>query len=93
MNTITLKQAQAILKVLRKMDPSAQMHTDYSGKFMWGAKCLGYSANNAAIVGSGLAMVLSTYKDIDLLEILEDSRSDSLARQEIAYFPLLQVEG
>jgi hypothetical protein len=91
-NTITLAQAQQILKVLRKMDPTAELHSDYSGKFMFGAKCIGYSAHNAAIVGSGIAMVLSTDKDIDLLEILEDSRTDSLGLGEIAYYPLLQLE-
>lgn len=92
MATITLAQAKKIRTVLRKMDPTAELHPGYSGRFMFGAKCIGYSAYNAAIVGSAIAMVLSIDKDIDLLEVLEDSRTDALGLSEIAYYPRLQLE-
>lgn len=89
-NTITKAQANKILRVLRKLDPNATLHPDYSGRFMYGQTCVGYSARNGAHVGTAVAIALAGTK-IDVLELVESACTDDLAMDEIVYFPSTQI--
>ena len=63
---------------------------DYSGRFMYGKKCIGYicEPNEKYNIMAGLADYLSK-KNIDLSEkkILEDN----VARDRIIYFPYISL--
>jgi hypothetical protein len=90
MTTITKTQARKILTVLRKLDASATMHTDYSGKFMFEQNCLGYSARNGAHVGAAVAIALAGSK-VDVMALVEKACTDTLAFDEIVYFPSIRI--
>lgn len=90
MNTITINQAIAIKNIINTMDDSVELFPAYSGRFMFGAECVGYSVHSVATVGMAVAQVLMG-TDIDVAEVLSDSRTDDMGKQTIVYFPLLQV--
>lgn len=87
MNTkLTVKQAKGIHTVLKRIDPDARMISDYSGKFMFGATCLGYVISDPATVGMAVAMTLAGSK-IDPIEMMSASAMDDMGLNHIVYFP------
>lgn len=89
-NTITKAQANKILRTLRQLDPTATMHPTYSGRFMYGQECIGFSARNGAHVGTAVAIALAG-TTIDVMALVETACTDDLALDEIVYFPSTQI--
>lgn len=72
------------------LDPEAAIYEDYSGRAMYGEKCIG-------IVGSpsecAAFLVEITAEDPDLgREMARKERTDSMGRSMIAYYPGIQLE-
>lgn len=71
--------------------------TDYSGRFMYGDRCLGVSGDNAlSIVIETIAEFArnaeTTDEVVDFVERLGNVRSDSLGLGQIVYFPSIEWE-
>lgn len=92
MNTITRTQVTEILNILRHSNGGASVRTDYSGRFMHGATCIGFVNDNPALVGVAVAMVLED-SDINVLELMEDAFQDDMGLEYITYFANLKVKG
>jgi hypothetical protein len=76
--------------LLADLDREDAIYEDYSGRGMYGEKCLG-------IVGSGAEcarfLVEITAADPDLgREMARKQREDSMGRDMIAYYPGIQLE-
>lgn len=68
----------------------------YSGRFMYGKQCLGFETDESSVKAIGLILVslcrgasaVRAKEDVmDLAEILQDAREDSLGLGTIVYFP------
>lgn len=72
----------------------ASFYADYSGRCMYGAKCVGIVHDVSdlrvayAIVQASLNANLDAYDALDVLDTLaRDARTDSMGRSTIIYFP------
>lgn len=66
---------------------------DYSGRFMYGKKCLGITTDSEWETAISIAKWLfNNYPDEaeDILNALKDCRYDSLGRKTVVYFPSIQ---
>lgn len=71
-------------------DSDSDVRTDYSGRGMYGDRCLGFVIDVPdVLVGVALATVLD---ENDAWEIARDARIDSMGRSTIIYFPGWTVE-
>ena len=95
---------QAVLDV--QSDTGADIRSDYSGRFMYGDKCLGIVSNRLDTVlavlqylidanlqksGESLASISGEDAFFELQPFLEEMRSDSMGQSTIWYFPFVQV--
>jgi hypothetical protein len=66
------------------------IHTDYSGRGMFGDSCLGIAHET---IGELLDLVLALDHAGEELDWLSGARQDSLGRAMITYFPRVTVTG
>ncbi len=69
---------------------NAELHTGYSGRFMYGKTCLGFSIDDGifAAIGNIIASLAGQPEQLrEFAEMLADSRTDSLGLGQIVYFP------
>lgn len=92
MTTLTTQQAETILSILQRSEPTAEMRTDYSGRAMYGQTCLGYVVSNPAIVGTAIALGLAD-TGLDPMALMASVRQDAMGRETIVYFPGITVQG
>lgn len=91
MTTLTAQQAENILNILQRTEPTAEMRNDYSGRAMYGETCLGYAVSNPSIVGTAIALGLAD-SDLDPMALMASSRQDAMGRDFIVYFPGTTVQ-
>lgn len=91
MTTLTTQQAHTILNILQRSEPTAELRTDYSGRAMFGATCLGFVVSNPGIVGAAVALGLSV-TELDPVALMATSRQDDMGRDRIVYFPGTTVQ-
>lgn len=92
MTTLTAQQAETILNILQRTDPTAELRTDYSGRVMYGETCLGFVVSNPSIVRTAIALGLGD-SDLDPMALMVSSRQDAMGREVIVYFPGTTVQG
>lgn len=90
--TLTTAQAKSILRNLPANDPNVRLMTDYSGKFMFGAKCIAFGASSALDVSTA---VMLTALDGDWFEasqyLMSLARQDDLGLGVVVYFPGIKI--
>ncbi len=91
MTTLTATQADTILNILQRTEPTAETRTDYSGRAMYGKTCLGFIVSNPALVGTAIALGLGD-SDLDPMALIASSRQDAMGREVIVYFPGTTVQ-
>lgn len=77
-------------EVQQAIAENAELHTDYSGRFMYGKTCLGFSSDDGifSAIGSIIASLAEQPEQLrEFAEMLADSRTDSLGLGQIVYFP------
>ena len=88
-NTISKELKEAIERISEDCDIT--IHEDYSGRFMYGATCLGLSFEGSA--GSLFAAFIRELENAEsstveeAAEMFDDMRSDNLGLGTIYYFP------
>ncbi len=95
---LTTEQLKQIIDGTQMQDGETLKTRSYSGRAMYGSKCLGYTveshnliASVAWIMVSAADMEVDTYK---VAEAFEESRTDNMGRSAmIVYFPKMDVEG
>jgi hypothetical protein len=98
MNRITADEQLAIVKTgifkaaiveLADMDIDAELREDYSGRGMYGKKCLGIVANCSGVqIGMAFALALfDQTNDLDMQTLIDvtPKRSDSMGKDFIYY--------
>ena len=88
--TITSDDQWELSTALYAIDSEAELVTDYSGRGMYGAECIGIIAKDT----DRILLALSRRLPDDLADKLENARADhdSMGLSEIVYFPSLTVE-
>ena len=90
--TLTNKQATAVHTALKANDADAQMFPDYSGKFMYGARCLAFTALSAievSIAFMNAALDGGWFEEAK--HILTLAREDDFGLATVIYFPGIQI--
>lgn len=89
-----------ILKNICDADPdSYSLYKDYSGRGMYGKKCVGVTCGSAMKLAAAVmeeCAGLVGDEDFDMSEIADDFRrasTDSMGRDMIVYFPGVEWEG
>ena len=60
---------------------------DYSGRGMYGKECLGFTTDNEIADCVNIALTLAPGDVIDAAALFNNSRTDSMGRSTIVYFP------
>lgn len=88
-NTISKELTEVIARISEDCDIT--IHEDYSGRFMYGATCLGLSfEGSAGSLFAAFIRELETYGEYvneEAAEMFDDMRSDNLGLGTIFYFP------
>ena len=75
-------------------DAETLLTTDYSGRGMYDRNCVGFYAEPAMVIAA-FAKALGEDRNLDwdmeLMELAEMVRTDSMGRGTITYFPSLQI--
>ena len=68
-------------------DHEFRLHTDYSGRAMYGKKCIGLEGPSAMMAAAHLAAAVAAVLDIAIHEVASELRSDSMGQASIVYLP------
>lgn len=72
--------------------PEEAVRTDYSGRYMYGATCVGFDLSGASEMLS-LGAALRNECDVETLEQFESAATtDSMGMGIVVYFPGIEVE-
>lgn len=91
-----MKVSADVIQVLENVFDDVR--TDYSGRGMYGATCVGVVVTDVFELGEGLEEALHVYEDddevVELVEYMQEHRpsTDSMAFNTIVYWPGLSVE-
>ena len=87
MITISLPEAAAIAKAA-----NAELRTDYSGRGMYGAQCIGYDVHDmSGVMRLGVAINRLLNKDM-AQDMLDRTTTDNMGLGFIVYFPGIELE-
>lgn len=82
----TKQNVKAIVKLLRTVDADARVLPDYSGRFMYGATCVGFVAHTAVLVIAAVVDVMGK-EGFSAIDIASEMFTDDFGRGTIGYFP------
>lgn len=67
--------------------PLESVRIDYSGRFMYGAECIGFDLDNASDTMRLGAALFAVLDNEDAVGMMNDTRQDSMGLGIIVYFP------
>ena len=73
-----------------EVSDDCRLRTDYSGRCMYGNKCIGIVAKNPVDIIVGLVIFLMEHDEEDLAKKFVGSRSDNMGLDMIQYFPAIE---
>lgn len=98
-HSINRDQIEAILNEIGNEDYDDVIHEDYSGRGMFGDRCLGYSGVDEHVFSVGLALAVAGIEgEFSLADIAEAQyaigapQRDSLGKGRIVYWPNVQID-
>jgi hypothetical protein len=93
MTTISREFIAQALAQMVLMEPRATVNTGYSGRGMYGQKCLAFNVTKQTTVVKALTIAsLQTGYEVSPAQFVQESMSDNLGLGYVIYFPAFQAE-
>lgn len=90
MATVSKEFYEDVASMMNAHGATCEPSSDYSGRFMFGRQCIGFTTDNTLLLSAVVALA-ATKHGYNPLDLISAARTDDMGLSSIVYFPDVEL--